>query len=233
MNTNKLYRKYKTAIVPSLAIIVLSILTFVVINFFWQRISLTRDKIAVSQSQKNVLDDRYVTLQGSVLEAKESSNLVSFALPESSPAISILSHLNRLSVKYEVVLDGLSISKGAFSEDTSINSLSVNFDITGGYNSIYGFISDLSQIAPITNLSSLEMENDQDGNLLARVQLVGFYAPFPTELPPLTEALEDFTDEEKGTLNFIGQFEKPVFAENIEDLSNIDAGKENPFEEIN
>lgn len=236
MRTNKTYRKYKSAIIPSVFIVVFILLSIGVVNFFWQKIALTRDKINVNQSQKNILDDRLSTLQGAILEAQESKNLLAFALPETSPAILILSHLNRLTSEYEIRLDALTVNQRESGiEEDVMRNLTINFDLYGDYTQIFSFISDLANITPLVNVDALEIESGQSEGYLARVRLIGYYSAFPTELPPITSPLEDFTDEEKSVINFLQQFERPVFEEQSGQVeeNNNPKGKDNPFEVIN
>lgn len=233
MNIDKLYRKYKVAIVPAIGIAFVVVLSIITINIFWQRISELRGKIATNSSQKDILDDRLKTLQGVVLEARESSTLVSLAMPSTSPAVLVLSHLNLIANDNELIMDSLTVNKRDNSQDTTgISTISINFDLRGKYANIYKFVSDISGVLPLINLDSLEIEAESTEQVLARVRLVSYYADPLTELPPLTSPLDDFTNEEKSTVSFLETFVKPSVASFEDSVPEDSKGRENPFESI-
>lgn len=231
---NNLYKKYKVTLRPISVILVSIFLSIASISVFWGRIQEVRAKIIASEQQNGVLNERFNTLNSLFAEARESSTLLAFTLPESNPAIFILAHLNRLSTEHELRIDNLSINKGGLSfEAEGINSVSVSFDLYGPYTKVYTFIADLSKIAPVVNLESVKLQKDEVEGTKTEVRLSGFYADLPDKLPPITSPLDDFTDDEKSTINFLQTFIQPTFSgipANIE--KDIPTGKENPFGDI-
>src|SRR5690349_15169024 len=104
MSIEKFLRKYKSAFYPGIGIVLVVIMSAVTLNVFWQKVSELRSKIDTNESQKKVLDDRLSTLQNVVVEARESSSLVAFALPDTSPAVFVLNHINNLVESNELTL---------------------------------------------------------------------------------------------------------------------------------
>lgn len=235
LNNYKFYRKYKTAIKPAVVTVAMVVLSLFAVNIFWNRIADIRAEIGTDSSQKEILEGRLSTLQGVIVEAEESSGLLSFALPQSNPAIFIISHLNLLSSDLGISLENMSLTTRQINPEAEevFNKVNIDFDASGDSKSIYEFITSLSRIIPLVNIEDLKIDS-RDERITAGLRLTSFYAPLPTQLPPITSPLSEFTDQEKSTINFLQEFNRPSVGDGIvvpQDLIDQN-GRVNPFESV-
>jgi hypothetical protein len=225
--------KYKIILFPVGVVLAMIILAFVVGSFLLGRIGQVRSEIQTLGSEKAVLDTRLSTLQAIDPQITQSVNFVSLAVPEKNPSVFITKQLRTLATKWSVTLADLSITTQAaesvdLAEPVVTNNHEIGFEAVGTVKNIFDFITNLSEIIPLVNISSVNLKAPVGDRITAQIRLNSQSAPFPKELPALHEPLVGLTESEQETLRLLETFEAPPAGVSTSTSSGVQS-RANPY----
>lgn len=210
-----------TAFLPLLFIV---ILTYFVGSFGFSKISEARNNVAKAQRDQTVLQQKLSILGNVTGDLGNQAASVAVALPDTNPSVLVISQIRTLGSKNSVDISNLK-SGGEVEDPSGLLRVDISFDATGGRIPVLNMIQALSGVAPISLVDKIKLT---ETNQVARasVTVKSFWAPLPTQLPALTEQINDLTDVEKKTLSDVATLSQPVFS--VVPAAKT-GGKANPF----
>jgi Tfp pilus assembly protein PilO len=195
------------AVVPLFIVV---ILFAVVGQFGFGKIAGIRDQISTAQSDQKILSQKLDILKNIQSTGAQSSNLVATALPDGSPALSVISQIKILAGSAGVTLS--EVKAGASAVDTTgLSAVSITFNVAGSRSQVESFVNMISSFAPVSVVEKIKISESAPGTALANVSIKSFWAPFPTKVPAITTAITDLTAAEKQTLQGLSSLTQPVF----------------------
>lgn len=209
------------AFAPLLVVIVLFI---IVGNFGFKKIADIRQQTKTAESDKRILTQKLDILKSVQEDGEKLANLVTVALPDTSPSLSAISQLKILASKDGLLISDLKSGSSA-NDSKGLSSVNVSFKIEGPRPMVEAFINETKTFAPITLVDKVKMTESTPGITQAEITLKTFFAPFPTKIPAVNQAMADFTASEQEMLEELGSLTQPVFAQ----VSTTSETKENPF----
>lgn len=149
------------------------------------------------------------------------------AVPEKNAALPMISQLKSAIDSRLLSLSNLDISSPSKAKrNINLNKVKMEFEVDGDLFQLIQLVKGLTDIAPISKIDKMEIA--KSGEVAqASVSLSVYFAPYPTELPPLTEPLKELSSDEIEVLNRLSQLQRPSF---IEVSPTGPTGRRSPFE---
>lgn len=216
---------YKKILSSTLPLVVSVILSVIVGNYGFGRISSLQAEIAQARQNQSILTQKISMLQSVSATVGTGSQIAASALPEKNPAIAALSQIKSLAVQNVVALTNLKAGAGA-QDASGLSATGITFDVAGPRAGVIAFLDSIGKIAPITMVDRIKL-TENGGVSQATIAVRSFWAGFPKNLPAATENLTDFTPAERDVLNKISGLTQPQFVE----LPPTQGGKTDPFAE--
>lgn len=191
-------------------------LVFIIILFVsltqigFAKISEIRSKITTAKHDKAVLTEKLDLLRTVASTGVQDSNVVTNALPDSAPALAVMSQLKKLAAESNLVLKALKSSGGATETEADFYTMQLSFNLLGSKSDIAGFVGQLPSLAPITSLESVKISQAGAG-FISTVTIKSFWAPFPEKLPSSIEEFKDLTPEDKTLLSELSNLKQPSY----------------------
>jgi Tfp pilus assembly protein PilO len=215
-----------TVLKAFLPLLVVVILFIIVGQFGFGKISDIRSEIETAKSDQKILTQKLDILRRIEGNGEQSSNLVVTALPESNPSLLVTSQVRILAGKNGLTVGSLKASSPA-AGTTGLSSVNISFNIMGSRSQIETFIKEVGSIAPITIVDRIKITESGPGTSMGGITLKSFWAPFPTKVPAVSQALTDFTPAEQQTLEELRSLTQPIFSQIPASTSS--SGKSDPF----
>ena len=194
-----------------LPLVVVLILFVIVGRFGFAKISEVGDQVAASQKDQAVLTQKLELLSTLGETAAAGSQLTAGALPDTNPALIVISQLKGIAGQSGIVI--ANVKAGAEAKDSSgLSRVDISFEAMGPRAQIIAFAKSVDQIAPITLVDKIKIA-ESAGAARATISVRSFWAEFPTKLPALTEAISDLTNDERNILGSISNLTQPQFIE--------------------
>lgn len=199
----------KGVLFPVLYFTVLLIISGLLVRFWYTKFTEERKVLDETKKIENVLNDKVSYLKDNQSKLPSYVNVLSAALPNNNPAIVILSQIKSLQAENLITISNFGIATGKDTQD-SRKSLMVSLSLEGDINQIFNFIKGISNILPISNLSSVVFT--RSGNVYtADVAVSAYWEAFPTEVPPATESIVKLDREELGLLTGLYNMKYPTY----------------------
>lgn len=199
-------------------------LTYIVWTFGYSKVSDIRRNIKKAQNDQTNLNQKLGTLRNVPDNVILGAQNATIAFPESNPSVVLLSQIRSLSQANSVTIGNIK-SGSEVSDSSGLQRVDVTFDITGGRGEVIQTILDIQNLAPITVLDKVKL-NETGGVARSTVSVKSFWAVLPTQLPALTEKVADLTTSETNLLEFLNGLRMPDFSTIT---AGEGAGKSDPF----
>lgn len=220
----KIPENAKSVIKVALPLLAVLVLFAIVGKFGFGKISDVRGQVAAAQTEQKVLNQKLNILTNVAVTGEQFSNLAVSALPDSNPALAVISQLKILAGT-----DGLLISEvkssAPIEDPTGVSVVNVLFNITGSRVQIESFINKIGSIAPITIVDKIKIIESAPGASTGNITVKSFWASFPAKIPPVSEAISDLTPEEQQVMQDLNVLKQPVFNQ----IPPAQGGKSDPF----
>lgn len=199
----------KALIMPVAMLTVLGIAILVAANIILSRISDTTSQIETLQTQSQSLAQKIEVLKQ--VDATIQSNAATVALPSFNPATLLLAQLRKTAEESVVTLGQLEVFAANAPAD-AMPSITFEFEATGSPASLSSFLLKLQNIAPLVNITQLEINGSSEVASLD-ASLSSFWSEIPNTLPAVTDATSELSAAQMQTLNTISALNLPEFAE--------------------
>lgn len=213
-----------TVIKTFLPLVVIIILFVIIGQFGFGKITDIRNQIETAKSDQKILTQKLDILRKIESTGEQSSNLVVAALPESNPSLLVVSQVKLLAGKNGLMVSGLKASTPAVGTN-GLSSVNISFNITGSRTQIESFIRGVISFAPITIVDKIKINESAPGSSSGGITLKSYWAPFPTKVPAVSQAVTDFTPDEQQILQNLGSLTLPIFGQ----VPAASGGKSDPF----
>jgi Tfp pilus assembly protein PilO len=190
------------------------------------KINEVRSQISSARQEQGVLTQKLDILRTVSVNGAENANVVTNALPDSTPSLAAMSQLKRIAAENNLVLRA--VKSGSSNESNpDFNSVSITFNLIGNKNDITSFVNAITTYAPISIVDSVKMSQSGTG-FIGNVTIKSFWAPFPAKLPATIEQFNDLNADDKQVLSDLSGLAQPVYLALPPASSE---GKTNPFED--
>ncbi|HTK03504.1 MAG TPA: GspMb/PilO family protein [Alphaproteobacteria bacterium] len=217
-------KNFKLILNSTLPLIVVIILFLLVGKFGISKILEIQSQISDTRTRQTVLTQKLSLLQNLSETVSTGSNVSLSALPDTNPALLVVSQLKNISSASGVTLSGLK-SGAEVLDPSGISKVGISFNVTGTRDTIIAFLKTIQDIAPITVVDKVKI-NQAGEETTASVTVQSFWADLPKTLPKLDQPITDLTEAEKKTLTDIENLIQPNFADVAPSETS---GKEDPF----
>ena len=199
-------------IIKSIGPLLIVVVLFIFVGKFGiSQISGLQSKIKETEKKRATLVQKLNILNSISQESAEWADLTIYALPRSSPSLQLLSQLRTISSNNNVVLTSVKVSPGG-GGGKDLKSIGSSFSALGTKESIVAFCNSISQIAPMTLISNINL-TDEAGMTKADITTRTFYADLPKTIPSVTQAVTDLSSSEKEIINQVSALSQPVMGE--------------------
>lgn len=241
----KLFLRNHSYLVRAIGIVIVSfIVIFVGVISTWQRMSEVRSELEVKERSFEDLSQRVVVLNG--LNSEVLSRRVAIldsVLPPSKDIVAYLTALDGLSRELGLSLGGISLNPGEVSStgtaDTgakksarsqaALSSLDTEIRIAGNSGSIYEFLRNIENTAPLMLVKDVQMNKvGSDDSYLLTLRLSMLYS-FPTP-STLKGVVSLFTQKEEDLYESISGFN--IYTVRTSETTSINVGKDNLFDSL-
>lgn len=213
-------------ILKSVAPLVIVIILFIISGrFAISKVTDIRKQITDAKKVQLVLNNKLKTLSTISQNSGASANLAVMAFPKSNPALQLFSQIKILAGTNQLILSNIKSSIGS-AEGDNLSFLNTTFDITGSRNDIFSFIFGTSGIAPLTFIQKVDFTENQ-GAYTANITARTYFAPLPSTIPTVTQAVTDLSSVEKNLLAELGTLSQPITFE--VSYATVSATNPNPF----
>lgn len=215
-------------IIKSIGPLLVVVVLFIFVGKFGiSQISKLQSKIKETEKKRATLVQKLNILNSISQESAEWADLTVYALPRSNPSLQLLSQLRTVSSNNNVVLTSVKVSPGGGGE-SNLKTIGSSFSVLGTKESIVAFCNGISQIAPMTLISNINL-TDEAGMTKADITARTFYADLPKTIPSVTQAVTDLSTSEKEIINQVSALSQPIISETF--TSSTEGINSSPFGE--
>ena len=200
----------RVLVVPVVATFVLIILSFFVMREAINRITLTRLRLEKTRKDARVLQQKQLFLQEITDQAQVQSEAATLALPERNSALLTMAQLRNLAEKNIVSLENMATGSQEKSEG-EVTAVVISFDAIGRLERVLEFLSSIQGAAPLARLDNVKMTQQTQDSTIVTASLKAYWAPFPEQIPALTEPVQQLTAEEQEILTQLLALTPPPF----------------------
>lgn len=197
----------KTVITPTVFLLVLVAAGTLFVKVGVPRISSQRERLTTAQKEEAVLFEKNTLLSAVAKSITQTANSSLAALPSKNSGTQVISALKNLSSEKGVIVSNLTLSSPK-SDENSISSASISFDLETQVLGVFDFIDSLGNLAPITRLEVVTI-NQEESTQVANVSLKIYWSSLPAILPALTEPLPPLGEEERVVISDFASLNSP------------------------
>jgi hypothetical protein len=201
----------KVMFLPMIYIIILLVVSIFAVRTGLDRIGKQRRELKAVQKVENTLMEKEAELRSSVSVNPPLVTPATMALPDTNPALMVISNMKALTATRAVSIQDMRFSSGA-SGDAELNGLRVTFTINGEFDEAVNFMTDVKTYIPILRFDSI-LVDIKDEFVSFDTSGQSYWASYPEKLPPITEPIDKITQEEYAVLNELTQKQTPAFFE--------------------
>ena len=214
----------KVMFLPIVYIVILLVVSVFAVRIGIDRIGKQRKELKTVQKVENTLLEKEAELRN-----RASINLplvtpAMMALPNSNPALMVISNMKALAASHGVSVNDLRVSGGS-SGGVDVGRLSITFAVSGSFVEVLNFMKETKSYLPLMRTGRMEVRiNNEITEIDTSAR--AYFSAYPDKLPPIMEPIDKITDEEYQILNELTQKQTPIFFE-LEPTGPV--SRPNPF----
>ena len=196
---------------PLVLLVLFGFLTIVLVKNGYSQITTQLDNLKKASQAEERLESKLSTLKRINTSFDGSSSDILVALPEDNPGIQLIAQLKQYAADNTIPLNKIEM-KGLADVSDTLTKIQIisEFELVD-YNSAISFLRSFQLSSPISSLDSFKVETIEGGILIAEAEISVYWSKLPTELPPLTEPVKEFTSEELALLGEVSSLLQPQF----------------------
>lgn len=176
-----------------------------------------------------ILTERKTVLESVNNITSDNTSRAQLALPIENNSLTLLSQVRTVATELGLTIKNLDLIAQPASGPALAQS-TLNFDVDGDPTSIMKFIYELKKVAPIMSIDTLSMVSSSGlSGANAIVTVRSPWAPIPTKLPALSEAIVSLSPQETDLSSELATYRYPFTTESVATGSG-GTGRTNPFE---
>ncbi len=176
------------------------------------------DKLNSGQAEEDTAksEEADLTRKFKSLSALQGENFptgsVSAAIPNDNSSFLAISQLEQVAAENSVILSSTRV--GPESSGSGTFHSDINLEVEAPFAKIAAFVKSISQVAPLMRVKSVKSLQVKETNQ-ATIIVATYWAPFPTQLPPISKELLGPTDAEQEMLTKLSSLKKPAFEQTV------------------
>ena len=199
----------RRAVFAGAPLLIVIVLFLIVGKFGVPKVLELRSQVKSAQKTEEKLTQKLNLLQTLSSDVALKANIVSSALPDTNPALAVMSQLKNLALNQGVVLSEMR-SSSATGGTGGLNEVAISFKLDGARPQVNSYLAEVTKIAPITTVRKITI-NETAGGTSADIGVVSYWADFPKTIPAVTEPITDFSPEDKKILSNVSTLIQPTF----------------------
>jgi hypothetical protein len=196
-------------------ILVFSIVLIIIVIFVGlTRIPLQLEKLKSDKVVETSLNEKLSVLQQVETGVLEKSSLSLIALPDKNPAPFTISILKTFAEERAIIIDNIKVGKVTGAQgDTDGIKIIMNAKSDGGVLPIGEFIQDISEALPISTVDVVKISKvlDDPSGASFKLELVSYWADLPEQIPPISEPIQQLSQNENSLLENLSNLKQPEF----------------------
>lgn len=191
-----------------LAIIVLVALS---IRFIFDKLNAGRSEEDSAKAEEADLMRKFNSLS-SLQGSSFPTGSVSAAIPNDNSSFLAISQLENVAGTSGVILSSTRV--GPESSASGIFHADINLEVEAPFTQIAAFVKNISSVAPlmrVKSVKSLQVKETSQASIIVST----YWAPFPTQLPPISKELLGPTEAEQSMLTKLSALGRPSFEETV------------------
>lgn len=222
-------KQYRKILLPLLIFLFVLAGSLAGMTFLVKRILLTKETYESILAERLVLQDRANTLQETNSKFDDSTTQkLALALPSENTALYVAAQIRDQASQKEVETESILIDATVGNTIGSTSQINVNFNLKGSYENVVSFLDGIILSLPVVNFDSLELSQNND-QVEGNVRLLAYAAPYPENLPPITNPLTGVTPSEQQIIDELNEFQKPTVSHSNDVVPLENPGRQNPF----
>jgi Tfp pilus assembly protein PilO len=217
-------KQLRPLMVPVAALFLILILFVFGITQALKIIDNKKSELGVAEKDERTLEQKQEVLTSLSSDASSLVEITSSSLPEKNASLMMISQVKELAAQRLLAISDLKIGRAV--EDGALTKAQLQFDVDGDLAQVSAFIRQLAQVAPLSRLGSVKV--NQSGDVVrANVTISVYSAKFPEKLPAINEPLSDLSEKDREILGILTELTPPPFSSISPQAGG---GKVNPFE---
>lgn len=225
--------QYKSMIWYGLMLVSLFIAIIFEVQFFLDKIqtlSQTEGDINARISQLDKRNNALSSLSPTVIAASQK---IATVLPAENSVLLVTSQVRTTAIANKVNIKTLTTSSINDLTEPNTGSTQVGIIVEGTSTAVIDFLTSLTTQSPLIELDGVNFVTNPT-TTIAQVTLNSYWAPFPTQLPAITESISALTSEETTLLNLLSSYSSPVVnSDTIDSTSSAIIVNTSPFSPVN
>jgi hypothetical protein len=197
----------KALAIPLGVLLGLILVSVFAVRLGFSKINEQRAEIDKNKQVENILKDKERILDDLSGEIDKFTNAISIALPDRYSGFVLIAQIKLLAMERSLIISELKGGSETISGDLS--SVNINFTVEGPLLPLLEYLKDFKQVSPISRIEKAKFSQSA-GLVKADISIRSYFAPFPTQLPAITEPMKDLTALERDTLSKIILFRQPL-----------------------
>jgi hypothetical protein len=197
------------------------------VNLAQPKVTENLSKLSKANSELATINSRIQVLREFSTEDIVTENVFALALTDKNPSAAKVLKIRSDLAKYELILKSVeSRLPVEFMETTQKADIIYQFETTNP-TSLISFLKEASTTVPISTLDEIKLTKTDE---LYKVEVRSpiYWAPYPKELPKLTEPLTSLNEEEVELLSKILNYSAPTVE--VVEANDQNTSRENPFD---
>lgn len=196
---------------PVLYIVILLIVSIFTVRIGIDRIGQQRRELKNVEKVEATLTEKEAELRNSISVNPPLVTPASMALPDSNPALMVISNYKSLVADSAVIIEDFSVS-GLASTQKELENIRVSFTLSGNILEVLSLLKQTQNQLPIMAVQQMEISVDEE---IANVEVSGksYFSAYPSKLQPITDPIDKITAEEYQLLVELNQKQTPTFFE--------------------
>lgn len=213
---------------PVGSIVAIIIVAIVAGNLVFAKISELLAQNDAAQRSKIVLQEKLSSLQSTQGQVADFATNLTAALPNSNTSLAIASQLKAIALENGITLQNFAV--GAEIKEGLISHVDVIFDADGQSQNIFNFVDQTQTLAPINKVKRVKLTSAPNGgNSTANILVSSYWSAFPTQIPAVSDPLQNITAEEQIMLEELSALRQPDF---VQLSPETGGGKADPFNSL-
>ena len=213
----------KIVSLPLFALLGVLLFVGIMASTLFNKVNEVRDRLQKITIDNNTLKQKIEILQQKNEESFTSDNKLTWALPEKSSSVYVISQIKKKAADNLIIISEITISEPRIQGELSQSTVTTK--IEGKLDSIFAFLESLYEVTPLIKVNNIQTEEeDMAGSDLVRmsVELTSYYSPYPINIPALSQPLNSLSAQEEEVVRDISNLELPVIPQKLDPQTPIE-----------
>ncbi len=206
----------KALLVPVGLFFLAAILLIVVYQIGISRINSQKAKLQKAERNENILNQKQQVLQSIESEVLAYADAVSVAMPDKNSSLTVISQLKSIAEENGVSLNNVEVTNPS-KDKNGLSKTILSLEVEGVLVQVLSFLSEMGNFAPLSTIDKADL-TQAGGVIRATVDLAVYWAPLPTKLPAISEAVNELSADESALIIEFSNLKQPTFTEVLPDL---------------